>query len=116
MLLEDAIRLYGFYRECDSFEKWMRDCEKMLKSEEPSNNVDAARRQYEKFLTDMSASGRRMEDIDKAVKEFSAQGHSNIAEIKSRQRQIHSLWDHLNKLRADREKSLEGASSVELFR
>jgi len=94
----------------------MKDCEKMLKSEEPSDNVDAARRQYEKFLTDMSASGRRLEDIDKAVKEFSSQGHSNITEIKSRQRQIHQLWDHLNKLRADREKSLEGASSVELFR
>ncbi|XP_065345561.1 spectrin beta chain, non-erythrocytic 1 isoform X4 [Cloeon dipterum] len=115
-LLEDAIRLYGFYRECDSFEKWMKDCEKMLKSEEPSDNVDAARRQYEKFLTDMSASGRRLEDIDKAVKEFAAQGHNSLAEIKARQRQIHSLWDHLNKLRAEREKSLEGASSVELFR
>ncbi|XP_059484234.1 spectrin beta chain, non-erythrocytic 2 isoform X2 [Neocloeon triangulifer] len=116
VLLEDAIRLYGFYRECDSFEKWMKDCEKMLNSEEPSDNVDAARRQYEKFLTDMSASGRRLEDIDKAVKEFAAQGHSSLTDIKARQRQIHSLWDHLNKLRAEREKSLEGASSVELFR
>lgn len=35
--------------------------------------------------------------------------------MKTRQRQIHEAWDRLNKLKAQKEKSLEGASSVELF-
>ncbi|XP_066591797.1 spectrin beta chain, non-erythrocytic 5 isoform X2 [Prorops nasuta] len=114
-LLEDAIRLYGFYRECDDFEKWIKDKEKMLRAEDPRDSVESARRKYEKFLTDLSASGKRVEAIDAAVNEFVRQGHSQLDKVKARQRHIHQLWDHLNWLKTQKEKSLEGASSVELF-
>ncbi|XP_076681486.1 spectrin beta chain, non-erythrocytic 5 kst isoform X2 [Andrena cerasifolii] len=114
-LLEDAIRLYGFYRECDDFEKWIKDKEKMLRADDPRDNVETAKRKYEKFLTDLSASGKRVEAIDAAVDEFVRQGHSQLDKVKARQRHIHQLWDHLNWLKAQKEKSLEGASSVELF-
>ncbi|XP_034181536.2 spectrin beta chain, non-erythrocytic 5 kst isoform X4 [Osmia lignaria lignaria] len=117
-LLEDAIRLYGFYRECDDFEKWIKDKEKMLRADEVTlkrDNVETAKRKYEKFLTDLSASGKRVEAIDAAVDEFVRQGHSQLDKVKARQRHIHQLWDHLNWLKAQKEKSLEGASSVELF-
>lgn len=114
-LLEDAIRLYGFYRECDDFEKWIKDKEKMLRVEDPRDNVETARRKYEKFLTDLSASGKRVEAIDTAVDEFVRQGHSQLDKVKARQKHIHQLWDHLNWLKTQKEKSLEGASSVELF-
>ncbi|XP_076644007.1 spectrin beta chain, non-erythrocytic 5 kst isoform X2 [Halictus rubicundus] len=114
-LLEDAIRLYGFYRECDDFEKWIKDKEKMLRADDSRDNVETAKRKYEKFLTDLSASGKRVEAIDSAVDEFVRQGHSQLDKVKARQRHIHQLWDHLNWLKAQKEKSLEGASSVELF-
>jgi spectrin beta len=114
-LLEDAIRLYGFYRECDDFEKWIRDREKMLKTDDSRDNVETAKRKYEKFLTDLSASGKRVEAIDAAVEDFVEQGHSQLDKVRARQKHIHQLWDHLNWLRAQKEKSLEGASSVELF-
>ncbi|XP_044008912.1 spectrin beta chain, non-erythrocytic 5 isoform X1 [Aphidius gifuensis] len=114
-LLEDAIRLYGFYRECDDFEKWIKDKEKMLRADDSRDNVETAKRKYEKFLTDLSASGKRVEAIDNAVDDFVKQGHSQLDKVKSRQRHIHQLWDHLNWLKAQKEKSLEGASSVELF-
>lgn len=115
LLLEDSIRLYGFYKECDDFEKWIKDKEKMLKTEDDTDNVEAAKRKYEKFLTDLSASAKRIESLDKAVDEFVAQGHSHLDKVKARQRQIHQLWNHLNRLKAEKEKSLEGASSVEVF-
>ncbi|KAJ8678764.1 hypothetical protein QAD02_014551 [Eretmocerus hayati] len=114
-LLEDAIRLYGFYRECDDFEKWIKDREKMLKADDSRDNVETAKRKYEKFLTDLSASGKRVEAIDAAVDDFVKQGHSQLDKVKNRQRHIHQMWDHLNWLKAQKEKSLEGASSVELF-
>ncbi|XP_044574402.1 spectrin beta chain, non-erythrocytic 1 isoform X3 [Cotesia glomerata] len=114
-LLEDAIRLYGFYRECDDFEKWIKDKEKMLRADDSRDNVETAKRKYEKFLTDLSASGKRVEAIDASVDEFVRQGHSKLDKVKSRQKHIHQLWDHLNWLKAQKEKSLEGASSVELF-
>ena len=114
-LLEDSIRLYGFYRECDDFEKWIKDREKMLRADDSRDNVETAKRKYEKFLTDLSASGKRVEAIDTAVEDFVKQGHSQIDKVKARQSHIHQLWAHLNWLKAQKEKSLEGASSVELF-
>ena len=115
LLLEDSIRLYGFYKECDDFEKWIKDKEKMLKTDDGMDNVETAKRKYEKFLTDLSASAKRIESLDKAVDEFVAQSHSHLDKVKARQKQIHQLWNHLNLLKAEKEKSLEGASSVEVF-
>lgn len=114
-LLEDSICLFGFYRECDDFEKWIKDKERMLKTEEPKDNVVSAKRMFEKFLTDLSASSKRIEAIDMAVDDFVRQGHSQLDKVKARQRQIHQLWDQLNNIKSQKEKSLEGASSVELF-
>ncbi|XP_063699935.1 spectrin beta chain, non-erythrocytic 5 isoform X3 [Culicoides brevitarsis] len=114
-LLEDSIRLFGFYKECDDFEKWIKDKEKLLKTEDPNDNVEVAKRKFEKFLTDLSASSKRIDSLDGAVNEFVRQGHSQLDKVKARQRQIHQLWDHLNYLKSRKEKSLEGASSVELF-
>ncbi|XP_055309165.1 spectrin beta chain, non-erythrocytic 1 isoform X4 [Sitodiplosis mosellana] len=115
-LLEDSICLFGFYRECDDFEKWIKDKEKMLQSEElDDTDVETAKRKFEKFLTDLSASSKRIEAIDFAVEDFIRQGHSQLDKVKQRQRQIYQQWENLNKLKAQKEKNLEGASSVELF-
>uniref|UniRef100_A0A2H8TMG3 Spectrin beta chain, brain 4 n=1 Tax=Melanaphis sacchari TaxID=742174 RepID=A0A2H8TMG3_9HEMI len=114
-LLEDSICLYGFYRECDDFEKWIKDKEKLLKTEDKLDTVESAKRKYEKFLTDLSASNKRIEDIDRAVKDFTKLGHSQLNMITNRQNQIHTMWNHLNWLKAQKEKNLEGALSVELF-
>lgn len=114
-LLEDSICLFGFYRECDDFEKWIKDKEKLLRGDDAGENVETAKRKFEKFLTDLSASSKRIEAIDLAVEDFVRQGHSQLDKVKARQRQIHQMWDHLNYLKAQKEKSLEGASSVELF-
>lgn len=114
-LLDDAIRLFGFYRECDDFEKWIKDKEKLLLADDSGDNVETAKRKYEKFLTDLSASTKRIEALDAAVEDFVRQGHSQLDKVRSRQRHIHNLWDNLNRIKAMKEKNLEGASSVELF-
>ncbi|KAK4883333.1 hypothetical protein RN001_006652 [Aquatica leii] len=114
-LLEDAIRLFRFYRECDDFEKWIKDKEKFLLHDEDGENVGQARRKFEKFLTDLSASNKRIESLDNEVREFERQNHSQIDKVRARHRQVHSAWQKLNKLKTEKERSLEGASSVELF-
>mgnify|MGYP003536270107 CR=1 FL=1 len=48
--LEDAIRLYAFYGDCDDLERWIRDKEKLLKTEDPSDTVDSAKRKYEVIM------------------------------------------------------------------
>ncbi|XP_050085218.1 spectrin beta chain, non-erythrocytic 5 isoform X3 [Anopheles aquasalis] len=114
-LLEDSICLFRFYRECDDFEKWIKDKEKMLRTEDPKGNVETAKRQFETFVNDLSASSKRVEAIDSDVEDFVRQGHSQLDKVKARQRQIHQMWEHLNYLKGQKEKNLEGASSVELF-
>lgn len=114
-LLDDSIRLFGFYRECDDFEKWIKDKEKLLQADDSTDNVEVAKSKFEKFLTDMSASNKRIEALDAAVDEFVSQGHSQLDKVRSRQRHIHQLWDHLNRLKAQKERSLQGAFSVDLF-
>ncbi|XP_065202026.1 spectrin beta chain, non-erythrocytic 1 isoform X3 [Planococcus citri] len=114
-LLEDSIRLFGFYRECEDFEKWIKDKEKLLRSEDKNDSVETAKRKYEKFLTDLSASNKRIEALDAAVDDFSKRGHSQLEKVKARQKQIHQMWDHLNWMKAQKERNLEGASSVEFF-
>lgn len=50
-----------------------------------------------------------MEDIDRAVNDFTKLGHSQLDMITKRQNQIHKMWDHINWLKSQKEKSLEGA-------
>uniref|UniRef100_A0A1I8NPX4 Spectrin beta chain, non-erythrocytic 5 n=2 Tax=Stomoxys calcitrans TaxID=35570 RepID=A0A1I8NPX4_STOCA len=114
-LLEDSIHLFGFYRECDDFEKWMKEKERMIKSDEGGEGVENSKRKFEKFLTDLSAASKRIEEIDTAVDTFRRQGHSQLDKIIARQKQIHQIWQRLNNAKAQKEKNLEGASSVELF-
>ncbi|CAG9768666.1 unnamed protein product [Ceutorhynchus assimilis] len=114
-LLEDAIRLFRFFRECDDFERWIRDKEKMLSVDDPNDSVLQAKRKYEKFVTDLSASTKRMDELEREVKEFERQNHSQIDKLRARFRQIQLAWQKLNRLKATKEKSLEGASSVELY-
>ncbi|CAG9824099.1 unnamed protein product [Phaedon cochleariae] len=114
-LLVDAIKLFTFYKECDDFERWIRDKEKMLSVDDPQDSVEQAKRVYEKFVTDLSASTKRMDELDADVKEFERLRHSQIDKVKARHRQVQGAWQRLNRLKAQKERSLAGASSVELF-
>ncbi|VEN48181.1 unnamed protein product [Callosobruchus maculatus] len=114
-LLADAVKLFTFYRECADLEKWIKDKEKMLTVDDPNDNVEQAKRKYEKFMTDLSANKKRMDALDADVKEFEKQNHSQIDKVKARHRQVQAAWQRLNRLKAQKAKSLEGASEVELF-
>ncbi|RVE46092.1 hypothetical protein evm_009256 [Chilo suppressalis] len=113
--LEDAIKLYSFFAECDDFDKWMKDKEKMLRADDEQDSVDNAKRKYEKFVTDLSAASKRLEQIDSAAEELVAAKHGQAARATARRQQLKQQWDRLLRLKLQKERSLEGASSVELF-
>ncbi|KAJ2939555.1 hypothetical protein O0L34_g6387 [Tuta absoluta] len=113
--LEDAIKLYSFFAECDDFDKWIKEREKMLRTDETEDTVDTAKRKYEKFVTDLSAASKRLEHIDAAAAELVSNKHSQAARATARRQQLREQWDRLLRLKQQKEKSLEGASSVELF-
>ncbi|GBP27213.1 Spectrin beta chain, non-erythrocytic 5 [Eumeta japonica] len=113
--LEDAIKLYSFFAECDDFDKWIKEKEKMLRSDDSGDSVDTAKRKYEKFVTDLSAASKRLEHIDQAAEELVNAKHGQAGKATARRQQLRQQWDRLLRLKQQKEKSLEGASSVELF-
>lgn len=113
--LEDAIKLYSFFAECDDFDKWIKDKEKMLRADDADDSVDTAKRKYEKFVTDLSAASKRLEHIDAAAEELVQAKHSQAGKATARRNQLRQQWERLLRLKQQKEKSLEGASSVELF-
>jgi spectrin beta len=110
--LEEWIRYYRFTRECDDFERWIKEKESQLK-EDDGSNVTEAKKKFEKFLTDLSASTKRKDLIDKTAEELKQSSQSD--KVKSRRSQINLLYDNLINLKSMRERSLEGASTVSLF-
>ncbi|XP_033632547.1 spectrin alpha chain, non-erythrocytic 1-like [Asterias rubens] len=114
--LEDAIKLFSFYRECDEFEVWIKEKEKILKKRETlSERVEASRRKFENLLTDLVANQGRIDRINKMADEFVRTGHSKQADVRKRQKEINDQWERLMKLKEEKEKMLEGASSIELY-
>lgn len=59
--LLESIKLFQFLRECDDFEKWIGEKKKYLETPEP--NVQVAKRAFEQFLTDLTASNSRISQV-----------------------------------------------------
>ncbi|GAB6026067.1 hypothetical protein CHUAL_012270 [Chamberlinius hualienensis] len=113
--LEDAIRLFSFYFECDDLAGWTKEKEKLLMADDASESIDSRRRKFENFSTDLSACSSRLDDIDGMANELDQMNHRQMPAIRQRQQQIHDRWDKLNRMKLEKEKLIEGASSVELF-
>ncbi|KAK7105089.1 spectrin beta chain, non-erythrocytic 5-like isoform X3 [Littorina saxatilis] len=115
--LEDAMKLFRFYRECDEFEAWMQEKEITLKSKESlADNMDAVRKKFENLLTSLAANKGRLNNINALADDIIKEGSSQTDKVRRRKQDINQRWDNLNKLKLDKEKSLEGASSIELFK
>ena len=119
--LEDAIRLYRFYRECSEFEAWALDTEKLLaESATAANNdhthVQAARKKFDNLSTDIVANGgTRLSRIDGMAEELIAGGHSQAEHIRRREAEVRRLWESLLRKRDERSGGLETAESIAAF-
>ncbi|XP_052269284.1 spectrin beta chain, non-erythrocytic 1-like isoform X3 [Dreissena polymorpha] len=114
--LEDASKLFKFYRECDEFETWMKEKELLLTSKETlSDNMEAVRKKFEQLLTNIAANSGRLAEINKLADDILNRGTSQQDQVRKRQKEINDRWERLNRLKLEKEKSLKGASSIELF-
>ncbi|XP_074649217.1 spectrin beta chain-like isoform X2 [Tubulanus polymorphus] len=114
--LEDAVKLFRFYRECDEFESWMIEKEKLLEGNETlSQNAELMKRKYRNFLTDLAANRDEIGKINKLADDIVQGGSSQSKKVEKRRKEINDRWDRLQRKKMEREKTLEGASSVELF-
>ncbi|KAJ8309236.1 hypothetical protein KUTeg_014110 [Tegillarca granosa] len=114
--LNDAVQLFKFHRECDEFEAWMIEKEQLLTSKESlSDNMEAVRKKFESLLTSLAANKGRLDTINVLAENILKSGSSQSDQVKKRQKEINDRWNRLIKLKMDKEKNLQGASSIELF-
>lgn len=57
-----------------------------------------------------------METLDTELEEFKKQNHSQIDKVKERHKQVHAAWQHINTLKNEKERNLEGKYSCKLIR
>jgi len=134
--LENAIKLFKFNSQCDTFEKWMEDKEKSIvethkkyqqelldqkidstdKAASFSDPAEILRKKFDCFCSDLSAHRSKMEEIDKMANESTASLQPQFSQaMKQRQGQIQRKWLTLNALKKDLERSIDGLTSVDTF-
>ncbi|XP_061172689.1 spectrin beta chain, non-erythrocytic 5-like [Saccostrea echinata] len=114
--LEDAMRLFKFFRECDEFESWMKEKEVLLTSKESlSDNVEAVKKKFENLLTNLAGNKGRLDEINGLADEIVKSGSGQSKQVQVRQKEINDRWNRLMKLKMEKEKNLQGASSIEMF-
>nr|XP_022333961.1 spectrin alpha chain, non-erythrocytic 1-like isoform X4 [Crassostrea virginica] len=114
--LEDAMRLFKFFRECDEFETWMKEKEILLTSKESlSDNMEAVKKKFENLLTNLAGNKGRLDEINSLAEEIVRSGSGQSKQVQVRQKEINDRWNRLMKLKMEKEKNLQGASSIEMF-
>ncbi|KAK3737897.1 hypothetical protein RRG08_028522 [Elysia crispata] len=115
--LEDAIKLFHFFMECNEFESWMKDKEVVLQSKDSlAEDMDAVKKKLENLLTSLAANKSRLDAINELAESIIKSGSSQRSQVQRRQKEINDRWNRLNQLKRDKEQSLEGASSIEMFK
>ncbi|CAL1542371.1 unnamed protein product [Lymnaea stagnalis] len=115
--LDDAVKLFHFFSECNEFESWMKDKEVLLNSKESlAEDMEAVKKKLENLLTSLAANKGRLDEINQLAESIIKSGSSQKPKVQERQKEINDRWARLNKLKMEKEKNLKGASSIEMFK
>uniref|UniRef100_A0A915JNN2 Spectrin beta chain n=1 Tax=Romanomermis culicivorax TaxID=13658 RepID=A0A915JNN2_ROMCU len=114
--LENAVKLYRFYRECDNFEHWAEKMDIKLKESASSDHIDVSLKKFENVVSDLRINGQNLlQNIDNVADELIDNGHPQSKSIEARRREIRSLWKNMQILRDAKSKSLKIVESVANF-
>ncbi|XP_066550797.1 spectrin beta chain, non-erythrocytic 5 [Amia ocellicauda] len=114
--LEETIRLHRFYSACHEFESWLGDKENVLHTFKPTaENVEVIEAKYQNFLTELASGKGRLDDLTRLGEELVRSGHSKTGEIRTRQSQLNSRWERMQRLRDDKAQELMGTADVKSF-
>uniref|UniRef100_A0A183IDZ9 Calponin-homology (CH) domain-containing protein n=1 Tax=Soboliphyme baturini TaxID=241478 RepID=A0A183IDZ9_9BILA len=87
--LEDAVKLYKFYRECDDFEHWAKDTIALLQEAPSTENVSASRKKFDDIAADIIATGgTHLVEINKIADDLLSSQHTQSDRIRKRQQEI----------------------------
>ena len=111
-ILQNSLKLFDFYSECEDFNKWMKEKAKAIGAEE---DVAKSTKTFENFLKDFSVNKKRLEQVDTAARQLEPIFPELKGEIAGRVRETHRTYDSLVRLQEQQEKNLEGSASVIFF-
>jgi spectrin beta len=115
-LLNDTIKLFKFYGECDDFESWAKEIRSLLQEEVPTEHTEAFRRKFDRLENDMQSSGgTQLKRINDMADELVSEGHSKQDNIRARQDKINKVWTDLQRLMRNKAEALETAERLAEF-
>jgi spectrin beta len=116
--LEDAIRQFKLFRDCDDLESWIKEKEVVMKAEEKGSGrekVEAMQKKFETFCTDLAANSVRVMEVNNEADAMVKGGHHEASAIKQRQRQLNAKWAGLQDLKAVAEGKLNVSQTLQDF-
>lgn len=110
--LHQSYMFFNFKDRCDEIEKWMREKEKIMDSNDFGNEEEEVEKHFEKFLTDMVAHGLIIEELGSTVKQLEEGEAEQAKTAKMLLDDIKRRWNHLNQLTRIKEQNLKGYTSL----
>lgn len=107
--LEDSIKLFGLYNECEEVEAWVREKEAVLKVEEKGTTkeqMESMQKKYDALMKEMKTNEVRVQEIGNEAAKMTKTGHSQVELVKNRQQQLAEKWQTLQTLKRSKEEAL----------
>ncbi|XP_033927552.1 spectrin beta chain, non-erythrocytic 2 isoform X1 [Melopsittacus undulatus] len=116
--LEESRRLWKFFWDTGEEEAWMREQERLLRSEDVGRDLTSSMRllsQHDAFRGELSGRSGLLEQALDRGRALAAEGGLGAAEVAERVRELDGHWGALVELAAERERRLREAAGFFQF-
>ncbi|KAI1720497.1 spectrin repeat domain-containing protein [Ditylenchus destructor] len=115
-LLNDAIKLFKFFNQCDDFESWAKEINGLFNEAVPIDHIQAFQRKFKNLENDLkSTGGAQLKRINENAEELTSEGHTQSDNIHARQRRVNKIWNDLQTLCRQKADELDTAERLSSF-
>ncbi|KAK3093468.1 hypothetical protein FSP39_016126 [Pinctada imbricata] len=116
--LNDAKKMYEFYREADEVAEWIQEKVTIASSEDYGQDlehVEVLQQKFEDFLHELDTSEERITNITTMAKAMTEDNHFESEAIKKRSEEIVQMWAELREVAKARQEALAAAKQVHMY-
>ncbi|KAL3084188.1 hypothetical protein niasHT_039314 [Heterodera trifolii] len=115
-LLEEALKLFKFFAECQDFEQWARGVCQALKEPIAIEHIAAVEDKFNKVRDEIRGQGSvQLRQLDATADELLEQEHSRSEDIDAAQKAMRHLWNQLQKAMNGKQNELERTARLAQF-
>ncbi|KAI3422187.1 hypothetical protein GPALN_012720 [Globodera pallida] len=107
-LLEEALKLFKFFAECQDFEQWARGVCQALQEPVAIEHLVAVQDKFHKVRDEVRGQGAvQLQQLDATADELLEQDHSRSSDIHAAQEAMRQLWNELQNSMLNKQSELE---------